>query len=113
MKSSGPIAVVGATGRQGSATVNALLDRGLAVRGLTRHVDSDAAKRLAWLGAEVVEADLADPASIRRAFEGSAAAFAMTSFLGYGIEGEVAQGKVIGDAAGHSGLLVRSPPCLR
>ena len=68
MNSSGPIAVVGATGRQGSATVNALLDRGLPVGGLTRHVDSDAAKGLARLGAEVVEADLADPASIRRAF---------------------------------------------
>ena len=61
MNSSGPIAVVGATGRQGSATVNALLDRGLPVGGLTRHVDSDAAKGLARLGAEVVEADLADP----------------------------------------------------
>lgn len=42
-----PIVVVGATGRQGSATVNALLDRGLAVRGLTRHIDSDNAKALA------------------------------------------------------------------
>jgi uncharacterized protein YbjT (DUF2867 family) len=79
MKSSGPIAVVEATGRQGSATVNALLDRGLAVRGLTRHVDSDAAKGLARLGAEVVEADLADPASIRRAFEGAAAGLACRS----------------------------------
>ena len=104
MKSSGPIAVVGATGRQGSATVNALLDRGLPVRGLTRHVDSDAAKGLARRGAEVVEADLADPASIRHAFEGAAAAFAMTSFKGYGFEGEVAQGKVIGDAAKEVGL---------
>lgn len=104
MESLGPIAVVGATGRQGSATVNALLDRGLAVRGLTRHVDSAAAKGLAWLGVEVVEADLADPASIRRAFEGATAAFAMTSFLGYGIEGEVGQDKVIGDAAKEAGL---------
>src|SRR5262245_60515984 len=104
MQSSSPIAVVGATGQQGSATVNALLDRGLPIRALTRHVDSDAAKGLAGLGAEVVEADLADPASIRRAFEGAAAAFAMTAFRGYGFDGEVAQGKVIGDAAKAAGL---------
>lgn len=104
MNASGPIAVVGATGHQGSATVDALLERGLAVRALTRRIDSDAATALAARGVEVVQADLSDPASIEAAFDGAAAAFGVTNFMGYGIEGEVAQGKVIGDAAKATGL---------
>ena len=41
-----PIAVLGSTGQQGSATVDALLDRGLPVRAITRNVDSAAARAL-------------------------------------------------------------------
>lgn len=63
-----PIVVIGATGQQGSATVDALVDRGMAVRALTRSVDSAAARALAGRGVEVVEAELDAPDSIRRAF---------------------------------------------
>ncbi|ETZ56491.1 hypothetical protein BB734_04425 [Mycobacterium avium subsp. hominissuis] len=95
-----PIVVIGATGQQGSATVDALVDRGMAVRALTRSVDSAAARALAGRGVEVVEAELDAPDSIRRAFEGAGAAFAMTSLLGpRGVDGEVAHGKVIVEAA--------------
>jgi hypothetical protein len=72
-----PIAVLGATGQQGSATVHALLERGLPVRAITRNVDSAAAHALTERGATVV-ADLDTPESLRAAFEGAAAAFAMT-----------------------------------
>jgi len=105
MSTSAPVAVVGATGQQGSATVDALLDRGMPVRALTRNTDGAAARALAERGVEVVSADLDTPESIRRAFDGAAVAFAMTTFGGQGgTEGEVAQGKVIGEAAQAAGL---------
>jgi uncharacterized protein YbjT (DUF2867 family) len=105
MSTSAPVAVVGATGQQGSATVDALLDRGTPVRALTRNADSAAARALAERGVEVVAADLDTQDSIQRAFDGVGAAFAMTTFAGpEGIEGEVAQGKTIGEAAQAAGL---------
>lgn len=105
MNTSGPVAVLGATGQQGAATVDALLDRGVAVRALSRTTDSTAARALADRGVEVVAADLEEPDSVRRAFEGAAAAFAMTNFTGPGgPEGEVRHGKVIGDAAAAAQL---------
>jgi uncharacterized protein YbjT (DUF2867 family) len=100
MNSSGPVAVVGATGQQGSATVEALLDRGISVRALTRNTDGAPARVLAERGVEVVAADLEVPESVRRAFEGVAAAFAMTTFAGErGTEGEVTHGQFIGEVA--------------
>ena len=55
------IAVVGATGAQGGGLVRAILSdasSGFTARALTRNVNSDKAKELAKLGAEVVAADL-------------------------------------------------------
>jgi uncharacterized protein YbjT (DUF2867 family) len=100
-----PIAVLGATGQQGSATVDALLDRGLPVRAITRNVDSAAARALTQRDVAVVAADLETPESIRVAFEGAAAAFAMTSFTApRGTEGEISHGRAILDAARGAGL---------
>jgi uncharacterized protein YbjT (DUF2867 family) len=100
-----PIAVLGATGQQGSATVDALLDRGLPVRAITRNVDSAAARALTKRDVAVVAADLEAPESIRVAFEGAAAAFAMTSFTApRGTEGEISHGRAILDAAQGAGL---------
>jgi uncharacterized protein YbjT (DUF2867 family) len=105
MNTTAPVAVVGATGQQGSATVDALLDRGIPVRALTRNTDGASARALAERGVEVVSADLAAPETVRRAFDGAAAVFAMTTFGGPdGTDGEVAQGKVISDAAQAAGL---------
>ena len=100
MNTTDVIAVVGATGQQGTATVNALLDRQIAVRALTRNVDSGAARALAERGVAVVAADLDAPESIRSAFEGAGAGFAMTSITGpHGTESEISHGEAIGDAA--------------
>ena len=77
------IAVVGATGAQGGALVRAILaDRAgrFAARAITRQVDSDKARALAALGAEVVAADLDDQASLERAFAGAYGAFCLTNF---------------------------------
>jgi len=68
------IAVVGATGQQGSGLVKAILADpagGFAARAITRDPDSDKAKELARLGAEVVAGDVDDEESLKRAFTGA------------------------------------------
>lgn len=98
-------AVVGATGQQGGATARALLARGARVRALTRNPDGDAGRDLRDAGAEVVAADIEDPASLRRAFAGAGGVFAMTTFDGpRGTDGEVEHGRVLGDAAVAAGV---------
>jgi hypothetical protein len=77
------IAVVGATGAQGGGLVRTILNEansGFVARALTRKVDSDKAKELAKLGAEVVAADLDDVESLKRAFAGAYGAFLLTNF---------------------------------
>ncbi|MDX1645006.1 MAG: NmrA family NAD(P)-binding protein, partial [Thermoanaerobaculia bacterium] len=68
------IAVAGATGAQGGGLVRAICndDSGrFAARALTRDPDSDDARELAALGAEVVACDLDDPPSVEAAFDGA------------------------------------------
>jgi nucleoside-diphosphate-sugar epimerase len=95
-----PIAVVGATGRQGKATVRALRNANAPVRALTRRADSDVARALVELGADLVAADTDDPESLRTAFTGVDAVFAMTT-SGYDrrTDLEVRYGHAIADAA--------------
>ena len=75
------IAVLGATGAQGGSTARALLGGGrFAVRALTRFPDGPAAHALRRAGAQVVQADLDQPATLRAAFEGVQGLFAVTPF---------------------------------
>jgi len=77
------IAVVGATGQQGGGLAHAILaepESGFRVRALTRDADSSRARELARLGAEVVEADLDDEASLVKAFDGAYGAYLVTNF---------------------------------
>src|SRR5438105_7259700 len=72
------IAVVGATGAQGGGLVRAILDNkngGFAARAITRDVNSDKAKELASLGAEVVAANVDDVETLKRAFAGAYGAY--------------------------------------
>jgi uncharacterized protein YbjT (DUF2867 family) len=102
------IAVVGATGAQGGGLVRAILADpagGFAVRAVTRKASSDKAKELARLGAEVVEADLDDAASLRRAFASAHGAFCVTNFWEhFSPEKEQAQARNMADAARAAGL---------
>ena len=77
------IAVVGATGAQGGGVARAILadpGGGFAVRAITRDPGKEAAQALAAAGAEVVQADLDDEASLKAAFEGAHGAFCITNF---------------------------------
>lgn len=98
--------VTGATGRQGGATLDALLARHWRVRALTRTPGSPSARRLADRGVEVVAGDLDDTASLERALAGVDAAFLVTNFMGRGasVDSEVRQGKNCIEAASSVGL---------
>lgn len=102
------IAVTGATGSQGGGTARAILadpDSGFTVRALTRNPASSAAKELAALGAEVVEADFYNEASVQRAFEGAYGAFLVTNFWAHGSAAkEIEEVKVLVRAAKTAGL---------
>jgi uncharacterized protein YbjT (DUF2867 family) len=77
------IAVVGATGAQGGGLVRAILAdpaSGFTARALTRKVSGDKADALRKLGAEVVEADLDDEASLAKAFAGCYGAYCVTNY---------------------------------
>ncbi len=68
------IAVVGATGAQGGGLVRAILndpDHEFIVRAITRDISTDKAKELDRQGAEVVAADLDNPESVKKAFQGA------------------------------------------
>ncbi len=77
------IAIAGATGAQGGGLARAILadpNGGFAVRVLARDVNSEKAKALARLGAEVVAADLDDLESLKRAYQGAYGAYCVTNF---------------------------------
>jgi uncharacterized protein YbjT (DUF2867 family) len=97
------IAVVGSTGAQGGGLVRSLLadpEKRYAVRALTRKPQGEPARALAELGAEVVTADLDDPASLRKAFAGAYGAYCVTNFWElFSPEREMTQAKNMADAA--------------
>ena len=102
------IAVVGASGAQGGGLVRSILadrDGPYGVRAITRDPASDAARSLAAAGAEVVAADLGDPDSVRRAFEGAYGAYCVTFFWAHmSPEREHEEARTMANAARDAGL---------
>jgi uncharacterized protein YbjT (DUF2867 family) len=98
------ILVSGATGQQGGAVARSLLERGFAVRALTRNPNKPEAREFADLGAEVVSGDLEDRSSIERVLGGVFGVFSVQQFWESGVEGEVRQGIKITDAARAAGV---------
>ncbi len=102
------IAVMGATGAQGGGLVRAILEDpkgGFAARAITRKPDSDAAKELKKLGAEVVAGDADDPSSLERAFAGAYGAFCVTNYWEHlSPEREGAQATAMAHATRKAGL---------
>jgi uncharacterized protein YbjT (DUF2867 family) len=98
------IAISGATGQQGGATARELAGKGFTIRALTRTPDSDAAKALKAQGAEVVQVELDDEASIRAALQGAWGAYAVQNTWTAGVEGEEAQGHRFAKIAREGGV---------
>jgi uncharacterized protein YbjT (DUF2867 family) len=98
------ILVVGATGAQGGSVARHLLRAGnCRVRCLTRHPNSPAAQEFAQLGAELVEGDLGNPASLRAALRGCDGAFGVTNYWEH-FEREYDHGRNFVDALGATGI---------
>src|SRR3954447_5282625 len=97
------IAVVGATGAQGGGLVRAITsdpDGPFVARAITRDVNSDKARALAALGAEVVAGDVDDAESLRRAFEGAYGAYCVTFFWNhFSPATELVQARAMAEAA--------------
>ncbi len=102
------IAVVGATGQQGSGLMKAILADpagGFAARAITRDPSSDKARELARLGAEVVAGDVDDEESLKRAFAGAHGAFCVTFFWAhFSPEKEKAQAAAMAGTAKAAGV---------
>jgi uncharacterized protein YbjT (DUF2867 family) len=102
------IAVMGATGAQGGGLVRAILNDkqgGFSARAITRNVNSDKAKTLAKMGAEVVQADVNDEKSIRKAFEGAYGAYCVTFYWEhFSPEKELTHAKNLAQAAKEAGV---------
>lgn len=98
------VLVTGATGNQGGAVVKGLLDRGHAVRAVTRDTNSPKARVLADHGVVHIRAALEDTAALTKALEGATSLFAMTTPFEGGTQAEVRQGSSAADAAKATGV---------
>jgi uncharacterized protein YbjT (DUF2867 family) len=102
------IAVVGATGSQGGGLARAILEDpngGFVCRAITRDPNKENAQALAKQGAEVVQADLDDVESLKKAFAGAYGAYCVTNFWEhFSGEKEKAQARNMAEAAKAAGL---------
>lgn len=99
------IAVIGATGQQGGATARHLIAGGWPVRIVVRDPVKPAVREFAASGAEVVVADLLDPASLREAFDGAYGVYSMQTWRGPGgVEAEKRGGLNVAQAAADAGV---------
>ena len=102
------IAVIGATGAQGGGLVRAIVNdksSRFTARALTRDGNSDKARALAALGAEMVAADVDDLESLKRSFAGAYGAYCVTFFWDHmSADKEIAEAHAMAQAAKHAGL---------
>jgi uncharacterized protein YbjT (DUF2867 family) len=98
------VLIFGATGNIGGAATRELLKRGWQVRAVTRMPDGEKVQTLAKLGAEVVQADMEDRASLKRVFDGMDRVLSVQNWTTSGVEGEMRQGKLVADVAHSVGV---------
>jgi uncharacterized protein YbjT (DUF2867 family) len=92
MPTSKTILITGATGQQGGAVAAELAGAGFQLKGMTRKPDSPAAAALKQKGVTIVQGDLNDEASLRKALTGAWGVFAVQNTWEAGVEGEEEQG---------------------
>lgn len=102
------ITVFGATGAQGGGLVRSILadkNSEFSVRAVTRDVNSAKAKELGALGAELVEGDVEDAASVQKAVDGAYGAYFVTFFWDhFSPEKELEQARTFVAAAKQANL---------
>lgn len=101
------VLIFGATGNVGGAAARELLQRGWQVRAVTRNPQSEKAQTLAALGAELVQANMDDRASLEAAFDGMAQGvrvFSVQNWMTSGADGEIRQAKLVADVANAAGV---------
>ncbi|GAA2291740.1 NmrA family NAD(P)-binding protein [Streptomyces atrovirens] len=102
----GTIAVFGATGQQGGAVVDALLDHKARVRALVRDPQLDRAQALAARGVELAAVRADDPASLAAALAAVEGFYFMTPEANSleEVEAEIRIGTALVDAAAEAGV---------
>ncbi|KAF8166552.1 NAD(P)-binding protein [Mycena galopus ATCC 62051] len=103
------VAVVGATGAQGSSVIKALAEseKPYRIRGFTRDASKAAAEELKKQGVEMVAVNLVveNKEAVYRAFAGADYAFLVTNFWEHAnMEKEISEGKLLVDAAKAAGV---------
>jgi uncharacterized protein YbjT (DUF2867 family) len=98
------VAVVGATGRQGSAAVRHLLSDGWQVRALTRAPGGRPARALQEVGAQVVRVDTEEVHTLLPAFAGADGVFNVQNPMTSSHEAELRQGRNVAQAAADAGV---------
>ena len=93
------VLVAGATGRQGGAVVRHMLPQGWKLRALTRNLKSYASQQLAEKGVELVQGDLDDPESLKRAARGVYGIYSVQDFWTVGARREIQQGKNLAEVS--------------
>ena len=96
--------VTGATGKQGGSLIAALPRAEFEIRALTRKPSGPAAQALARQGITIVEGDLDDAASLRRALAGVWGIFAVQNTWEAGVEREEEQGHRVANLAREAGV---------
>ncbi len=99
--------ITGATGNQGGAVIQALLDDGpedWEIRALVRDPSSDRAKALQAEGVHLVRGDLDDDRSVAEAVQGAYGVFSVQGFRPQGVAAEEEQGKRLATAAARAGV---------
>lgn len=90
-----PYVILGATGGQGGAVVDALLDAGRPVRAVVRDAESARAVRLAERGVELAVGDMVTGNGLTEAFDGAAGVFGLTTPFETGVDAEITQGTAL------------------
>ena len=98
------VLITGATGKQGGAVARHLVNKGFALRAMTRKPDSDAGKALAARGIEVVAGDLDDATSLKAALRGAWGVFGVQNTWEAGVVKEEEQGKRLAQLAREAGV---------
>src|SRR5437868_1131363 len=98
------VLVIGATGKQGRAVTELLLERGHDVLALTRDAESAAARALAGRGARTLVGSPADAEALAKAVSDADAVFGLSLPFGPGgKDAEIAQGRLLVDTAARAG----------